>query len=593
VEIDDQDTGVDLIRAAFSSDAGPLKRPISMLSFGLNVYAFGMDPWAMKLFNVLIHLLAGIGIYALLKVVLRHLQREGALAPSLKSELIALLASAIWLLHPMQLTSVLYVVQRMTSLSSLFSLLGLLAYAHGRTRGDLRGLISAVGGLAVFGLLSVLSKESGALILAYAFAIELCVFHFRSPDRRVRTVLLAGYGSLSLAALVGLIYLLSINPALLERAYVPREFTLGERLLTQPRILWEYVGEILLPLPSRLGLYHDQIRLSTSLLSPWTTLPSLIAWLGLLLFALLRHQTSPILAFAVLWFLAGHLMESTLVPLELKFEHRNYLSLMAPALLVALLVTRLRLPSSLGAVAGAIIVLALAGATLERANIWSDGLRIELSEAANNPNSSRANYQAGLAIVKTAQRRGDDLPPALMQARPYFQKAMASWPNFELGATGMILTYLFAEEVPSELVSELANRLRRAHNPTPAAVKDIIIAQAKGHLKISSEQVLTLLYALLENPRASPAVRALAMNKLGEYHFNYLREPQTAVTWTLAAIEEQPEAALFRINAANLALALGRPDLALQHLTEAERLDRIDLWAPEIANVRAKIGEAE
>lgn len=590
---DDAETG--LLKAAFSSDAGPLKRPISMLSFALNVQAFGMDPWAMKVVNVLIHLLVGLTLYALCRVLLRHWQQRGVLAPGAPVEGIALLATGLWLLHPMQLTSVLYIVQRMTSLSSLFTALGLLAYAHGRVRGDLRGLVTAVLGVAVFGLLAVLSKESGALILAYALALELCVFQFASPDRRVRLTLKIGYGvTVLLPALAGLAYLLVLNPALLERAYLPREFTLEERLLTQPRILWQYLGEIALPLPSRLGLYHDEIPLSTTLLQPWTTLPSLLGLLGLLLFALLRRRIYPVAALAVLWFLAGHLMESTLVPLELKFEHRNYLSILGPALWLACLLGQR--PASQSppryAVPALLLIGALAGLTAQRAWIWDDGLRFELAEAAHHPDSARANYQAGLALINHARRSGGDVRAATREARRYFERAVAVREDFALAAAGRVMTYVDERSVPPELVEDLARRQRIARNPTANAMKDILHNQGRGRLALSTEQVQTLLQSTLENPYASPLVRAYAMNQLGEYHFNYLRDPQGAVSWTIAATEQAPDQALFRINLAKLALVLQRPDIARQAIDKAAELDRIELWAPEIARIRAEIAGA-
>ena len=56
--------------AAFSSGSGKLRRPVSMLSFVLNRYFFGIDPYSHKVVNLLIHLLTGIGLYILSRQVI-------------------------------------------------------------------------------------------------------------------------------------------------------------------------------------------------------------------------------------------------------------------------------------------------------------------------------------------------------------------------------------------------------------------------------------------------------------------------------------------------------------------------------------------
>ena len=163
-------SGVRWLAAILSSDSGVLRRPLSMLSFGIDYYLFGLSPFAFKAVNLLIHLVNGLLFYALAR------RLTPRLSPSIDesaTRAIALVAVAFWLLHPLNVGSVVYVVQRMNLLAVLFILAGLLVYANGRAR-MLRGepgLVRAIGGLLVFGLLSVLCKENGALIVAYALVI--------------------------------------------------------------------------------------------------------------------------------------------------------------------------------------------------------------------------------------------------------------------------------------------------------------------------------------------------------------------------------------------------------------------------------------
>lgn len=591
-EIDDQRTGEDLFLASFSSQAGPLKRPVSMLSFGLSYHWSGMVAAPFKLFNLAVHLLCGLSIFFLCRLLLKGWAASAPHTPfAAQANWLAAWAALVWTLHPMQLSSVLYVVQRMTELATLFTLLGLIAYADGRLRGDSRGLLQAAGGLAVFGLLAALSKESGVLILAYALVLELTCFHFRG-SRLWQTRAIVGFYLLAviLPAIAGLAFLV-LNPDLVERHYRPRDFTLVERLLTQTRILWQYLGEIALPLPSRLGLYHDEIPLSTSWLQPLQTLPALLGLVGVTAWALWKRARYPIAAFAVLWFLAGHAMESTVIPLELKFEHRNYLSMLGPLLLLVVVIQRLAEPLRAWAPVAtlALLTVAITLLTHQRSMTWSDEVSFALAEAHNNPHSTRANYQAGLALVKDAQGDPQDLKSGLIASREYFQKAADARPDYALGVTGLILSHFGEPSIPDHLVTELARRLRVMRNPDPDAIKDIVNGQMNGKLALTSEQVLGLLEALLENPLAAPLAKATVLNKMGEYYFNKLQDPQTAVSLTLAAAEQAPGHALFRINVANLALILERPDVAAQAVGIAKELDRIGLWSPEIEKIEQEI----
>ena len=180
----------------------------------------------------------------------------------------------------------------------------------------------------MFFVLGLLSKENAILLPLYLAVIEWCLWRQDAQRRRTtrRRRAATWFFAVTLLAplLVGLA-LFAWQPGLLLDGYASRPFTLGERLLTEARVLWFYVGLVLLPTPARLGLYHDDIATSTGLLEPWTTLLALDGWLVVLMAALLLRRRAPAFTFGVLWFLAGHALESTVVPLEIAHEHRNYL----------------------------------------------------------------------------------------------------------------------------------------------------------------------------------------------------------------------------------------------------------------------------
>ncbi|NCT66714.1 MAG: hypothetical protein GXC76_03610 [Rhodanobacteraceae bacterium] len=378
--------------------SGLLGRPLSMLSFIANAASSGMKPLPFKATNLAIHVACGLLIYALL---VRLLKRDAQL--SAKATLIALLISAVWLLHPIQVSTVLYIVQRMAQLSALFILLGLLAYVHGRQvieQGRLRAgmawLFLAVPSATT---MAMLCKENGALVPALCAVIELGYFRTRAQAPRTQSVNV--FFILFLAAPATLITCFyALHPERLLAGYDERLFTLSERLMSQPRALFDYIGALLLPRGPMLGIYTDDFAASRSLLTPPATLFAIIGLAALIVGAVLVRTRMPAFFTGIGLFLVGHAMESTVFPLELYFEHRNYLPSVGVFLALASVVgsavakllqgeraDRAKRLLTVGAVA---ILAMLALATFARASVWRYWPSLAEQGAREHPNSMRA-----------------------------------------------------------------------------------------------------------------------------------------------------------------------------------------------------------
>jgi hypothetical protein len=580
-----------LAHAAISSSSGLLRRPISMLSFALTVRQFGLNPFAFKSVNLLIHLLNGLLVFLLCQRLLMRMlppqQRAGS------AQGLAMLAALLWLLHPMHVSSVLYVVQRMTELASLFTLGGLLCYMKGRDR-MLRGqdgLILTLGGLMLFGLLAVFSKENGALIVFYALVIEAVMYRFQADTPALRRTLQAFFLlSCLLPVLTALPYVLT-DPDWTAIPYSRRGYTLGERLLSECRAIFHYLLWILLPLPQWLGLYHDDFAASKGFLSPPGTAVAVVSFitvLGASIWATYRDRWRAF-TFAVLWLVAGHLLESTVLPLELVFEHRNYLPTLG--IILGLVLLAARLPSGTGRMTlAAAITLALATGTWLRANAWGDPMTLALSEAMHHPNSARANYEAGGALMAAGERNGT-LMEGMKSARPYFVQAANADERYA-SREGLLLTYVGEASVPADVVANLEHHLRKTWMPPPNTVLSVIRANLRGDLALSTEQTLGLVTAALDNPSIHDEERALIMDGFAEYQFKKLGNSQEAVSLTLTAVALAPENPLLRVNLANLALALNQPDIAEEAVTAAERLDRYGLFTEDIRGIREQLVRA-
>lgn len=373
-----------------SGFADPTGRPLALLSFLIDAQTWPADPAPFLRSNILLHIFIGALLFALLRLLGRHLD-----GPSLHTDAAALLGAGLWLLHPLFVSTTLYVVQREAMLPAAFILVGLLAYVHGRTMHATRPRAGAAWMLAGIGLgtlLAVLSKANGALLPLLAWVIETTVL--RAGDRanahavahRLRRWRL---GLLVIPTLLFLAYLVLFLPGL--NAELPgRPWTIGERLLTQPRVLLEYMQLLLVPRVLSTGLYNDTYTASTSLLSPISTLPALLAILALVTAALATRHRYPVIAGALLFYLAGHLLESTVIPLELYFEHRNYV----PALLLGWPLARAvcgwRISALFRGMVAIGLLALLATTTWQRTTIWGQPETMARLWAANNPDSSRA-----------------------------------------------------------------------------------------------------------------------------------------------------------------------------------------------------------
>jgi protein O-mannosyl-transferase len=401
-----------LLRAALSNDSGPLKRVLPALTFGLNYYIAGgvTDTFPYKVSNLLIHLLNICLVYWLSSLLIGRLYADD---PNNRIQAwLPVLSAAAWALHPLQLTSVLYVVQRMTSLSAMFVLAGLITFLYGRLRlrkGRRYGYTLMTGGLLGGLLLGLTSKENAVLLPLLAVVVEFVFFDHSAETAVTRRRLRLYYGLILVLPIVAALIWLALHPEMVLGIYSWRDFTLAQRLLTETRVLWFYVGLTLFPRIDAFGIYHDDIAISTGLLTPWTTLPAVLGLVGAAAAALVYRRRYPLFSFAVLWFLAAHSMESSFIGLEIAHEHRNYLPsfglIMAGACGVAFLAQRLARPR-IGVALLAFCVSMLAFVTYSRAHTWSSEDRIIETQAGSHPRSPRSQY---MLAELYAQRKGDPL----------------------------------------------------------------------------------------------------------------------------------------------------------------------------------------
>ena len=309
---------------ALPADNTKLYRPIPCLSFALNWYFYKDNVFGYHIINFIIHLLS--------TAILFHTMISLFDTPKLKGKwdgreyFIALLAAALWAIHPIQTQAVAYIVQRMASMAALFYILCVYLYINARISRSIKRRILLFILCGISFIFSFFSKENAIFLPISLLLIEFIFFDYLNNVNIKKKFL----GALTVFLAIFLFSLLIFiimkgNPIVfIEKMYTIRNFSLTERLLTEHRVLIMYLYRLIYPVSSLLSIEHD-ITLSTSFFTPWTTLPSIILLYLLATTALIKASKWPFFSFAILFFLLNHIIESSILPLEIVFEHRNYL----------------------------------------------------------------------------------------------------------------------------------------------------------------------------------------------------------------------------------------------------------------------------
>ena len=404
----------DIIAAGVKSHAK--HRPVANISFALNYYFHQYDVAGYHLTNIFIHILTAVFVWLLVKNTL--------LTPSLRSKYkragpIAFFTALLWLAHPLQTQSVTYIVQRMNSLAAMFYVLSLLLYIKGRLAGqDAKKTWPWYLGCVIAGLLALGSKQIAATLPLFIFLYEWYFFQDLSRNwlRRRLPYFMA---IVFICVLVGLVYL-GPNPfEKLTRSYAQRHFTMAERLLTQFRIVIFYISLLFYPNPARLNLDHD-FAISHSLIDPPTTLLCLALILALIAMAVWSAKKERLLSFCILWFFGNLVIESSIIGLELVFEHRLYLPSVFVSLAIVTLVWRYIKQAWARVTVVCIVLLLLCNWTYERNKIYGDAVTLWQDCAAKSPWKPRPYSNLATALKDSGR-------PA--EAVEYFNKSLELEPD--------------------------------------------------------------------------------------------------------------------------------------------------------------------
>lgn len=410
--------------------SGIYYKPIMMLSYMILWFITPGDALSFHVFQFLLHVANAFLIYRLFRHVFslnngnHGSHKDNGI--NVARTTLAFVLGLIFVVHPINVSSVVYIANLQENLFSFFGLAALNLLA---TTGTLNTrMIVAVGSLF---LLSLLSKESGILYLVVS--IPYCLIFIPSKVKqliKIQIVTIATYLFLRL----GLAHLtvVSFNTSKMHRA------DLATRLMTMPKILWHYVETFFFP--KDLTVTQDWVVTEFSLGEFWFPLVCMTLFSSIIII-LNQKRPSKVLLFFTIWAIIGLGMHSQLVPLDGTVSDRwFYFPIVGFLGILSTLV-----PSHFGKTASAAILVAcliptLGARSLLRTLNWSDGLTLYQHDLRLMPDSYYLNNNVGVELF-----RRNRIP----ESRPYFEKSTELFPAWTVNWNNLGAVYESSNDLPA------------------------------------------------------------------------------------------------------------------------------------------------
>lgn len=492
-------------------------RWIPMITFSWDIWIGKGELFFLHLTNLIFHYLCFFAVVFLVSGIANRARGLPSQVETLISPCVpALWVAGLWVLHPVQSSTVTYLVQRMTSIMSLFYLLSIACYIKARSEHALHGTASRrtfffliCSFISMF--LAFLSKQNSFMLPIMILITEVWFFDsawMKSILRviRRRWVVCTLFFT---AAFTAFLYKV---PQLLQ-GYSYRHFTLLERLLTEARVVVWYISVLLWPNPDRLSLEHH-FDLSTGLLTPPSTLASILVIGILISWSIWKRKSYPLATYGLVWFFLNLAIESTFIPLELVFEHRVYLPSVGLILTMVVCASALlsRIPAgwvaaksrtTLGWCLVAILASAFTLGTFARNQVWETAVKLHTHDARLHPGSPRAHSNLAVALARAGL-----FEEAVREAEEAIEVGI---PNYEADAVAVnILVISHFRLGPPEEAIEIGERYLRERPPESDVGAVPIIMLNLGRIRYQTGDLYraydTITRAFTYNRSISPGI---------------------------------------------------------------------------------------
>jgi len=521
-------SAAEIKRVATSNSSGIFGRPIPVITFALNIHFWPENDFVLKLTNLLIHMVNTVLVFFLSKIIFSNILISKS---HRQVTLLALTATSIWAIHPLQVSTIMYVVQRMTLLMTTFTLISVLSYIYFRkhTPATYKGLVLAASLVLISAILACLCKENGVLVFGYLFLLELTILQrsdnqFSKTSRFSALPIICCYTPI-LIGIVGSVLLFDR----LTIGYMTRDFDLYQRLITQAGVVVMYFKMIALPNINDMFFYHDNHPIASTFNLKYSIYIGLITISAII--AILANRKMPLFTIGIGIFLISHIVESSFIPLELVFEHRNYLAILGIAVLAVTAISymiQFTNSSIIKFIPGVAIVLVLATQTHSRSLEWSDGITLHNFALNANPTSVRARTSLAVELHNVQEfdksvallREGMEIHPEKTQIAGLLFHLLATTDRLTQKDIADVTNSLVKGQITKAIVFDLVNIHRSSKRGditiNPAILGsffEIIIGREDKILAKQTEAMLLANYAdhLAVNGERKIALKAIDM----------------------------------------------------------------------------------
>lgn len=432
------------------------RRAIGQLSFVMNYRIGGTNVLGYHIVNLSIHILTASLLYFLVIVTCQSVHRRytaTSVAPPLifRYQSIAVFSALLFVAHPVQTQAVTYIVQRFTSLCTLFYLAAILCYALARRNAEECSIENSPTRLRVWGyiiaslvcaILAVKTKEIAFTFPVMVLVYEFMFFHTDFKQRLNYLLLPVAVPFIVLCIMV--VQAIRINGFMGLREFTQAQTSMPriDYLFTQFRVISTYIRLIFLPVNQSVDYDY---RIFTSF--TWEVALSALM-LGLIFLTAIwlwirSNQIPPtpdtlylrLMAFGVIWFFVTLSIESSIIPIvDVIFEHRLYLPLSGVMITItsAILYGASRLeyrkftkPAITFLFLAITLILAIA--TYKRNTFWASDLTLWQDAYRKAPHKSRvANNYASVLI---SRGKGEAALPLLIASIEREPGYFAAWNN--------------------------------------------------------------------------------------------------------------------------------------------------------------------
>ncbi|MCS6953208.1 MAG: tetratricopeptide repeat protein [Bryobacterales bacterium] len=446
-------------------------RPLLMLTFWLNYRLSELEPYTYHLFNLLFHVANAVLVFW---VVRKALTLAGDGTATVRRELLAAFASAVFLLHPVQTEAVAYVASRSENLSVLFFLAAFALFLY--RRHEAISWPAAAGISALYGA-AVSTKEHTAVLPALLLATDYSWGGWRTIARNWRL-----YSLLAVLGAGGLWFVWRVLASAQTAGFGMPDLPWHHYFFTQWRAFWVYVRLFLWPAGQNVDYAYP---ISRSIFDHGAVLglAALIAAVGAAFFFRRRY---PLAWYGTLVTLILFAPTSSVVPIrDAVAERRLYLPFVGLLFILVEFLRRAKL--SRGAVAAGMAgVLLLGILTHRRAQVWGSEVALWEDSVRKSPHNARAHFQ--LAVAYYVEKR---CPEAL---RHFAEAARLSKPDARL-----LVDWGLAEDCAGRPAAAL-EKLREAARLEPNAHVYTQIGMVHGKLGRLEEALQALEQAAALEP---------------------------------------------------------------------------------------------